>query len=194
MKCASASSSTLKIASLVLLWALLCSCRTVTFTPTAGDKLTVGSEVVSPLPAEGAAVKVGPGIDAVPYQVEKDGVVVSSGVLPRDDMMIPVVVTAVAGAVLCVPTLAAGAFCLTNPFLLTASAITGLGACVTVGPAAACTAFSSFSWFTLPCVGFAGLVGMTPLSAMLLARVPKESVELAPPAAAPVVVSEVQSW
>jgi hypothetical protein len=161
------------------------ACRTLQVTSSVPhDQVVVGDKTTAAVEG-GTALGVAPGIADVPVQLLREGVVVAQGTVARDNMMVPLVVAACATAALCAPASVVAAVCITNPFLLAGSTITALGALTVVGPCTACSAFSSFSWLTLPCMGLGLVGGISPLvGGLLLARTTPEAVEIAAPAPA----------
>ena len=185
---------------LLLPCALWAGCATTELkTEVLHNTATVDGKEVGAIPPGGTAVEIPPGLSPVPWTLQKDGVVVASGELPRTEPMPWVIGAGIAGTACCVPSLAAVACCAVNPAvmgsLVSCLLLQNIGALFTL--------CATPSWLTLPAVfcgsavgmlpaGAGALLGAAPGPAHALMATPKDAAPKpeSPPAPAPVAATK----
>ncbi len=172
------SVTALSIVLVTSLTASACASKVNVRTEPPGMKVKFGDEDLGVVGPEGRDVEVPLGLGGVPL-VLHDGVE-HQAVLPRSELSWWVVAAAIGAAVCCAPTLAGAALCVANPAIITAPV-----ACLVGGPGVCVTAVAAPGWITLPLVGAAACLGMTPLGFLFLAERPPENVILKRPVVAP---------
>lgn len=141
----------------------------------------LGEQSLGVVPPEGKSVEIPGGVDAVPWQVEREGAV-AKGELARTEPNPWILAAALGGVACCVPSAVALGICVANPGVLVAAPLVLVG----IGDLGAVTAGCvAPSWFTLPLVSGCGALGMTPAVAALWADAPPAEVVLQAPAGEP---------
>lgn len=149
-----------------------CSQKVLVKAASPGARVTLGDVEGEPVPEEGLAVEVEPGLSPVPFVIEDERGRREAS-LERSHVSWAWVAAGVTGAACCAPGLVLGAACLANPALAPAA----LGCLVAQSPAPCCAALAAPSWATVIAAGSGALVGLTPLSLALLAeKLPAEVV------------------
>lgn len=162
-----------------------CASTTTFRAPAVEDsdaRLVVDEHEVGRVPRGGVEVPIPAGVGPVTWRIVEGGEVLGEGTLSRDEVSWGVVIGAGLAAACCIPTAAAGGFCLANPALL-ASPL----ACAAGNPGVCVTACQSPGWTSIPLTVVGAATGASPLAFGLLGAhlSPEVTLQSAAPSAAP---------